>query len=1273
MKHLPNLLIVDDSEVNLYLLEKAISNIKVNLISAHSGEEALEKTHGIDLALAIIDVRMPVMDGFELAIRLNKERSEDKVPVIFVTANGFNNTEVFKGYKSGAVDYITKPIENTILVCKINVFLDLFNQKQIIIRDAELLAEAAADLGRVNTALKKSEGRLRDIMFSMADWVWEVDEKGVYTYSSNRGADLLGVSQEDIIGKTMFDFMPKDEVKRATDIFSEIMSNKAAIKDFESWNFGRNGERICLLTNGVPIIDENGNFKGYRGIDKDITERKCAEAALQESEEKFRSVTQSANDAIITSNSSGIITDWNDGAEKIFGYTEYEIVGKNLAEILPQQYREIYFENIERVVKGEGFTIIGKVFEFKGLRKDKSEFPLELSLAEWETDSGRFFTGIIRDITTRKQSEEALKQISARLELAVRAGGIGVWDLNLEDNSLLWDDRMFELYGVKKESSLLAFEAWLDGLHPDDLSQSFADIKLAIQGKKEFDTEFRVCWSDGTTHNIRANAVVIYNSSGTPVRMIGTNWDITGQKRLEEKLISSEANFRTFFETHSDLIMVGNKKGEIIYVNEAVSRKLGFTHAELLQMHLLDLNPQEMRPEAEEIFNDMFAGKRDICPLPLVKKDGAWIPVETRIWFGRWNGEDCIFGLSKDLSAEQEALQKFNKIFDNNPALMAITSIPEGIFTDVNNTFLLKTGFTKEEVIGKTVDELGLFLQPEKQKAANEELAKNGVLHNFELQINTSSGKIVDGLFSGEIIKSHDKKFFLTVMVDITERKLADNIIRESESNLAEAQRIAHIGSWEWDLVSNSVKWSKEMFNVFDIDPDTYDVKPESLIKMLHPNDIESFTQNMNQNLLGGDFPSLEYRVIHNDGSVHNILAEGRKILDENGKPLKSIGTVQDITERKRAEQTLKVSEEKYRTMLNASPDGIFLINFNGRITDVSEIGIELIGYENKEELIGKHFLSFVPKEGKKTILSIITKTLNEGISQNIEMKIKKKNQSMFLSEASSTLIQGADGKPFAFMIIIRDISFRKKMEAKQIHSDRMANLGEMASGIAHEINQPLNIISMVLDKILFETAKTDTIDVGFLKTKADKIFENIIRIRNIIDHVRAFSRSHDDYVLTAFDINGSIENAASMLAEQFRHLGINLTLNLDNNIPQLVGNTYKFEQVIVNLLTNAKDAVIEKKSKQEGYTDLFVGIHSYQENHFLIIEIIDNGIGIVNDDLHNIMLPFYTTKEEGKGTGLGLSISYQIIKEMGGTIDITSDNTNGTIIKLVLDTKKGK
>ncbi len=143
------------------------------------------------------------MDGYELAEKLNEERADDKVPVIFLTASNINETEVFKGYSSGAVDYLSKPKVNHILLSKINVFLDLFNQKQNVIRNAALLKESADELKKVNSALKKSEGRLRDIMFSMADWVWEMDENGVYTYSSKRGPELLGVSHEQIIGKPL--------------------------------------------------------------------------------------------------------------------------------------------------------------------------------------------------------------------------------------------------------------------------------------------------------------------------------------------------------------------------------------------------------------------------------------------------------------------------------------------------------------------------------------------------------------------------------------------------------------------------------------------------------------------------------------------------------------------------------------------------------------------------------------------------------------------------------------------------------------------------------------------------------------------------------------------------------------------------------------------------------------------------------------------------------------------------------------------------------------
>jgi PAS domain S-box-containing protein len=369
----------------------------------------------------------------------------------------------------------------------------------------------------------------------------------------------------------------------------------------------------------------------------------------------------------------------------------------------------------------------------------------------------------------------------------------------------------------------------------------------------------------------------------------------------------------------------------------------------------------------------------------------------------------------------------------------------------------------------------------------------------------------------------------------------------------------------------------------------------------------------------------------------------------------------------------LKKGEEKYRTMLNASPDGIILIDPKGVIKEVSEVGLKLFGAETLVEMVGKKISHFVRSEENKTISEMIEKTMNYGLIQNVEIGIKKKNQSLFPGELSSTLINGPDGIPPSLMIIVRDISQRKKTETKQLHADRMVTLGEMASGIAHEINQPLNIISLVLDKILFEIVRNEKIDIGFLKEKSDKIFENIFRIRNIIDHIRAFSRSHDDYVLAAFSINSSIENAVSMITQQYKHMGISLDLSLDDGIPQIIGNTYKFEQVIVNLLANAKDAVVEKKTKYQEYTQMNVGIKSYQESNSIIVEISDNGIGINEDDLNNVMLPFYTTKEEGKGTGLGLSICYQIIKEMGGTIDIISNKESGTIIKLELEIQKKK
>ena len=374
---------------------------------------------------------------------------------------------------------------------------------------------------------------------------------------------------------------------------------------------------------------------------------------------------------------------------------------------------------------------------------------------------------------------------------------------------------------------------------------------------------------------------------------------------------------------------------------------------------------------------------------------------------------------------------------------------------------------------------------------------------------------------------------------------------------------------------------------------------------------------------------------------------------------------IKDITQQKVAADALMKSEEKYRTLLNASPEGIIIADTKGIITDVSEIGIELYGSDSQNEMIGKHVLRFLPSGLKSRFRDIYNKTLEDGLVQSVELKLINKKNVPFISEISTTLIQGKGGESIAFMIVIHDITHRKKLERQMIHNDRMTTLGEMATGIAHEINQPLNTLSILFDNMLLAASKEDSLPKSYLEKKTEKIYDNIFRIKNIIDHVRVFSRSQEDSIFSSFEVGESIKNAISMIAEQFRHKLIELEVNIKERLPSAYGNTYQFEQVILNLLINSKDAIEEMESRMNDEYEKKIGIAAYQSCKLIIIEVTDNGIGIKPEEIEKIMLPFYTTKEAGKGTGLGLSITFGIIKEMKGEITFQSEPNKGTKVTI--------
>jgi PAS domain S-box-containing protein len=250
--------------------------------------------------------------------------------------------------------------------------------------------------------LRESEERLRDITFSMADWVWEVDEKGVYTYSSSKGNELLG----NVIGKTPFDFMPPDEAKRVAAIFSEIAANNLPIKDLENWNITRSGERICFLTNAVPILDEEGNLKGYRGVDKDITARKQMEMQLSESQTLLSSLFNSTSDLIWSVDPERFsLTVFNSGLTEYFlhGTGLHIKAGMTPDDMLPKEFAQQWHMFYRRALEEGSF-----ITDYQASTQGRT---LRLNLNILKRDDVVFGISVFaQDFTSRKKLEHKLSQ-----------------------------------------------------------------------------------------------------------------------------------------------------------------------------------------------------------------------------------------------------------------------------------------------------------------------------------------------------------------------------------------------------------------------------------------------------------------------------------------------------------------------------------------------------------------------------------------------------------------------------------------------------------------------------------------------------------------------------------------------------------------------------------------------------------------------------------------------------------------------------------------------
>lgn len=517
-----NILMVDDQPGKLLSYEAILGPLGENLLKASSGWEALEHLLKNDIAVILMDVSMPEMDGFQLAEMIREHPRFHKTAIIFISGVHLTDTDRLKGYQRGAVDYIAVPIIPEVLRAKVSVFAELHRktrQLEELNRDLEQRVAARA------AELLESESQFRSLSNSIPQLAWMADADGNIFWYNQRWYDYTGTTLEQVKGWGWKVVHDPAHLERVTNKF------RHHVKTGQDWEDtfplrSQDGGYRWFLSRAVPIRDISGNIARWFGTNTDITDRKQSEQALGEQAR----LLNLSNDAIITRGQDDRIVYWNSGATQMYGYSCKEAIGTIIHELLGTQFsepRESIFKQLHETGNWNG--------ELVHTRKDGTELVVA---SRWVLDqSSRSGSVSIletnTDITESKQSERVLSE-QARL-LGLTNDAIFVWNAN--DRIVYWNDAAVRMYGYSRDES--------DGKPIHELLRTEFPEPLEVINKKLRDSG---SWSGELVHTRKNGAKVVVDSRwvldptsrNTSFTVMQTNTDISDRKMAEDALMKSE-------------------------------------------------------------------------------------------------------------------------------------------------------------------------------------------------------------------------------------------------------------------------------------------------------------------------------------------------------------------------------------------------------------------------------------------------------------------------------------------------------------------------------------------------------------------------------------------------------------------------------------------------------------------------------------------------------------------------------------------------------------
>jgi PAS domain S-box-containing protein len=1163
------ILIVDDEESVSRSMSLIFKMKGYEAETASTGREALEKAKERFFNVTLLDIRLPDMEGIELLAPLKKMHPD--MAVIMATGYASMETSV-RALHNGASAYITKPLNMDEVLNRIK---DALEKQQLVIDNRRLLKELQQELAE----RKKAEEEIKRKTYELGERLKELN----CLYRVSQLIAEPDISLEEALQGAVKLIPPAWQYPEITcaRISFEAQVFKTDIFNETAWKLSADiivsekkaGAVEVFYLKEKPEIYEGPFFKEERDLVNalarvvgEFTERKRAEKALREREESYRELTNSITDIFFAMDEDLRYTYWNKASEILTGIPAQDALGKSLYALFPQ-------------VKGtKAEKMYLKVLKTKQSQHFIDNYCLGIKDYIFEINAYPSKGGIsvfVRDITERIKTEEALQESEQKYGALTENINIGIYrnTVGPKGKFIEANPAIIKMFGYKSKKEFMA-------INVSDLYQNPADRKkfndvLLKQGFAK-NEELLLKKKDGTPFIGSVSAVAVKDKTGNVLFCDGIIEDITRRKEAEQKLKESEKRFKAIFDNARDgMLLADVESKKFLTGNKMILRMLGFNLEEIKNLGIMGVHPEKDLPYVIEQFEKQLRGETILARnIPMKRKDGSIFYVDINSSPIKLDNKTYLLGIFRDITEHrlmQEALreseEKYRTIFENTGMATVIVE-KDTTLSLVNNRFEKLSGYSKNEIEGKkswTEFVVKEDLERMKKYHSGRQVDQATAPSSYEFRFLDRSGNMRYIILTIAIIPG--TKSSVGSLLDITDSRRAEEALRKSEASLSEAQRIAHLGNWEWDILNDQIIGSLQFYRIFNMEPNEFGTRFQDLLDKVHPEDRKFVEGSLCKTFGKKRSFTIDYRICLPNGSERIVRKQAEVIVNEIGKAIRMLGTVQDITERTALELQLIQSEK-----------------------------LASLGH------------------------------LAAGIAHEIN------NPLGFISSNLSTLDEYVQN-------IKKYISIIEKVDNTVLRKP------EKLTGFLDELQQEKEKLEIDLILNDMEKMKVETRD-------------GVNRISSLVKDLKRFAHPTEESPHSA-NINELIDTSLNLVKNELRYKA--KIIKDYGDLPSIKCYPQQVNQVFNNILINAAQALKEKGE---------VRIKTFSEEENICIQIKDNGEGIAKENVPKIFDPFFTTKKFGIGTGLGLSISLRIIEKHKGRINVQSTVRKGTTFTIRLPIK---